>query len=214
MEKLVRKNHDVVRMEMLRLAHACLTDGREYADRLSSAAFMETGIDIHPAARIGARLVIDHGWGSVIGEDCYILGCAILGARGISNNPDGKRPPTVRLDRFRRGLSLESSFYLKLEQMNPGGSHKVRIAVNMILDAERRGLLRRGGKPDHHRGDRLQYRAGAGAGAGGQSVRLPAGAGRPRQLQPAQDPAAGGLWRRGPAGRFAPWAGYPFRAGA
>ncbi|MFD2234408.1 PLP-dependent cysteine synthase family protein [Phaeospirillum tilakii] len=52
--------------------------------------------------------------------------------------------PTVRLDRFRRGLSLESSFYLKLEQTNPGGSHKVRIAVNMVLDAERRGLLRRG----------------------------------------------------------------------
>ncbi|MFD2234407.1 serine O-acetyltransferase [Phaeospirillum tilakii] len=84
-----------------RLAHACLAGGREYADRLSSAAFMETGIDLHPAARIGARLVIDHGWGSVIGEttvigeDCYILGCAILGARGISNNPDGKRHPTL-----------------------------------------------------------------------------------------------------------------------
>ena len=54
-----------------------------------------TGIEIHPAARLGRRLVIDHGMGVVIGEtaevgdDCYFyhqvtLGVArTMGASGI-----------------------------------------------------------------------------------------------------------------------------------
>ena len=35
--------------------------------------------------------------------------------------------------------------YLKLECMNPGGSIKDRTALGLLLDAERRGLLRPGG---------------------------------------------------------------------
>ncbi|WP_182915206.1 serine O-acetyltransferase [Rhodopseudomonas palustris] len=84
-----------------RIAHALFPRWRELAEKLSSAAFLETGIDIHPAAHIGPRFVLDHGWGTVIGEttiigqDCYLLGCAILGARGIANNASGKRHPTL-----------------------------------------------------------------------------------------------------------------------
>ncbi len=46
-----------------------------------------TGIEIHPAARIGRRLVIDHGMGVVIGEtaevgdDCYFYHQVTLGRR-------------------------------------------------------------------------------------------------------------------------------------
>lgn len=60
-----------------------------------------SGIDINPFAEIGRRLVIDHGYGVVIGEtaeigdDCYILGGVVLGSRGISSNPSGKRHPTI-----------------------------------------------------------------------------------------------------------------------
>ncbi|WP_281648633.1 serine O-acetyltransferase [Parendozoicomonas sp. Alg238-R29] len=59
------------------------------------------GVDIHPAACIGRRFVLDHAYGVVIGEtcrigdDCYILGGVTLGAKGISGNPSGKRHPTL-----------------------------------------------------------------------------------------------------------------------
>ncbi len=39
---------------------------------LSEMAHSETGIDIHPAATIGARFTIDHGTGVVIGATCII----------------------------------------------------------------------------------------------------------------------------------------------
>lgn len=57
-----------------------------------------TGIEIHPGAKIGRRLVIDHGMGIVIGEtaeignDCIIFHGVTLG--GIKFEPI-KRHPTV-----------------------------------------------------------------------------------------------------------------------
>jgi cysteine synthase A len=50
--------------------------------------------------------------------------------------------PCVELRRFARGTAR---LFAKLEQFNPGGSVKDRIARSMILDAEARGLLRPGG---------------------------------------------------------------------
>lgn len=57
-----------------------------------------TGIEIHPAARIGNRLFIDHGMGVVIGEtsevgdNCTIYHQVTLGGTG---KDIGKRHPTV-----------------------------------------------------------------------------------------------------------------------
>jgi serine O-acetyltransferase len=57
-----------------------------------------TGIEIHPAARLGRRLVIDHGMGVVIGEtaeigdDCYFYHQVTL---GVARAQGGKRHPTV-----------------------------------------------------------------------------------------------------------------------
>jgi cystathionine beta-synthase len=51
--------------------------------------------------------------------------------------------PLVRLDRTAR--DLECTLLAKLEFLNPGGSVKDRIALAMIEDAERRGLLSAGG---------------------------------------------------------------------
>ncbi|MCU0836166.1 MAG: cysteine synthase A [Chromatiaceae bacterium] len=50
--------------------------------------------------------------------------------------------PVVRLNWFRDHLARE--LWVKVESFNPGGSVKDRPALNMIEDAERRGLLRPG----------------------------------------------------------------------
>jgi cysteine synthase A len=52
------------------------------------------------------------------------------------------RTPLLRLSRF-AGPPL-AGIYAKLEYMNPGGSVKDRAALGMILDAERRGVLKPG----------------------------------------------------------------------
>jgi len=51
------------------------------------------------------------------------------------------RTPLVRLQR----IAKEAPIYVKLEYMNPTGSHKDRIALYMIREAEQRGLLKPGG---------------------------------------------------------------------
>ena len=47
--------------------------------------------------------------------------------------------PVVRLAAFSAETGLE--VYAKLESLNPGGSHKARIALGMVRDAEARGIL-------------------------------------------------------------------------
>jgi len=53
------------------------------------------------------------------------------------------RTPLVRLRRLSEGL--QCTVAVKVEAGNPGGSVKDRVALGMIADAERRGLLRTGG---------------------------------------------------------------------
>jgi len=51
--------------------------------------------------------------------------------------------PLVRLRRVSRGL--KPRIYAKLEFMNPGGSLNDRIAADLVADAEKRHLLKKGG---------------------------------------------------------------------
>jgi len=57
-----------------------------------------TGVEIHPAAKIGKRLVIDHGMGIVIGETTEI-GDDVLLYQGVTlggtGKDRGKRHPTI-----------------------------------------------------------------------------------------------------------------------
>jgi len=56
-----------------RIAHDLLNLGVPVIPRvISELAHSETGIDIHPGARIGEFFSIDHGTGVVIGETCII----------------------------------------------------------------------------------------------------------------------------------------------
>jgi len=65
---------------------------------LSQAARFLTGIEIHPGARIGRRLFIDHGQGVVIGETA-IVGDDITMYQGVTlggtGKELGKRHPTI-----------------------------------------------------------------------------------------------------------------------
>lgn len=50
--------------------------------------------------------------------------------------------PVIRLSALSK--KTNRNIYVKLESLNPGGSHKVRIAHAMIKDAESKGILRPG----------------------------------------------------------------------
>ncbi|NUT51141.1 MAG: serine acetyltransferase [Saccharothrix sp.] len=91
-----------------RIAHEVLTaPGGDALPRLvlarsmSEAAKVRSGVEIHPAATIGPRFVVDHGIGTVIGEDviigadCYVLQAVVLGALGIADNVTGRRHPRL-----------------------------------------------------------------------------------------------------------------------
>jgi serine O-acetyltransferase len=85
-----------------RIAHKLWRRGWTTSARwLSQVARWLTGIEIHPGATIGKRLLIDHGMGVVIGETAEIgdnvtlYQSVTLG--GVSLNPE-KRHPTIEDD--------------------------------------------------------------------------------------------------------------------
>lgn len=86
-----------------RLAHALYRVGfRTLARMVSQTSRFVTGIEIHPGARIGRRLFIDHGMGVVIGEtaevgdDVLIYHGVTLGGLSFeARGKPGKRHPTV-----------------------------------------------------------------------------------------------------------------------
>ena len=65
---------------------------------LSQAARFLTGVEIHPGAKIGRRLFIDHGLGVVIGETA-IVGDDVTLYQGVTlggtGKEHGKRHPTI-----------------------------------------------------------------------------------------------------------------------
>jgi serine O-acetyltransferase len=82
-----------------RIAHALYQRGWFTTARLvSHFSRWFTGIEIHPGAKIGKRLFIDHGMGVVIGEtteigdDCLIYKGVVLGGTTLERK---KRHPTL-----------------------------------------------------------------------------------------------------------------------
>lgn len=52
--------------------------------------------------------------------------------------------PLLQLTNYDRAENLDADIVVKIEAFNPGGSVKDRVAFNMIVDAEKRGLLKPG----------------------------------------------------------------------
>ena len=73
-------------------------DMKFLARGISQRTRRKTGIEIHPGATIGRRLVIDHGMGVVIGETAEI-GDDVLLYQGVTlggtGKDQGKRHPTI-----------------------------------------------------------------------------------------------------------------------
>lgn len=85
---------------MHRIAHVLYQKKLFFIARLISqfSRFL-TGVEIHPGAKIGRRLFIDHGMGVVIGETCEI-GNDVTIYQGVTlggtGNEKGKRHPTIK----------------------------------------------------------------------------------------------------------------------
>jgi serine O-acetyltransferase len=98
-------------LTVFRLAHELRLIGIPLLPRMMcELAHMETGIDIHPGARIGESFFIDHGTGVVIGETvvigarCKLYQGVTLGARSFPRDDEGRitkglhRHPTLEDD--------------------------------------------------------------------------------------------------------------------
>jgi serine O-acetyltransferase len=93
-------------MAIFRIAHSFYGMGIPFFPRLlSEFAHRETGIDIHPGAKIGHGFSIDHGTGIVIGETTIIgdhvriFQGVTLGALSVDKAlADTKRHPTIEDD--------------------------------------------------------------------------------------------------------------------
>ena len=86
-------------IRMHRRAHWFYKHNMKFIARaISQKAVRKTGIEIHPGATIGRRLVIDHGTGIVIGETTEI-GDDVLIYQGVTlggtGKDTGKRHPTI-----------------------------------------------------------------------------------------------------------------------
>jgi serine O-acetyltransferase len=83
-----------------RIAHAFFKKKFYFLARvISQISRFFTGIEIHPGAKIGRRLFIDHGMGVVIGETCEI-GDNVTVFQGVTlggtGKEKGKRHPTIK----------------------------------------------------------------------------------------------------------------------
>jgi serine O-acetyltransferase len=84
---------------LYRAAHALYElDVPLFPRLLTEFAHRETGIDIHPAARIGTRFAIDHGTGVVIGETA-VLGDGVRVYQGVTLGAAAVRKELSRIKR-------------------------------------------------------------------------------------------------------------------
>ncbi|WAW14990.1 serine O-acetyltransferase EpsC [Peptostreptococcus equinus] len=81
------------------VSHALSNMGLKFLARLNSQIMrFFTGIEIHPGAKIGHSIMIDHGMGVVIGETAEVGNRVILYqgvTLGGTGNHTGKRHPTI-----------------------------------------------------------------------------------------------------------------------
>jgi len=136
-----------------RLAHALYVRGHKLTARaISQAAKSVTGIEIHPAAKIGRGVFIDHGSGVVIGETAEVGdGCTLYQGvtLGGTGKDSGKRHPTLGknvmvgagakvLGPFKVGDNAKIAANAVVLEAVPSDSTAVGIPARMITRSARR----------------------------------------------------------------------------
>lgn len=143
-----------------RLAHELYRRGAPLVARIiAEVAHTETGIDIHPGAKIGRSFFIDHGTGVVVGETAVIgdrvrlYQAVTLGARSFHADPDGAlvkgapRHPVVEddvviyagatiLGRVTIGRGAVIGGNVWLTQSVPAGAHVRQAHPNLAIVEE------------------------------------------------------------------------------
>ena len=102
-----------------------------FARLISQRTARRTGIEIHPGARIGRRVVIDHGHGIVIGETAEV-GDDVLIYQGVTlggtGKDVGKRHPTIE-----RGVMIGAGAKI-LGPITVGHGAKVAAGAVVLCD--------------------------------------------------------------------------------
>jgi serine acetyltransferase len=119
------------------------------ARQISECARRAYDVEINPHARIGAKFVIDHGTGTVIGEDtvigeeCVLLDHVRLGARRIADGEvEGRRHPTLG-DRVQVSYNVS---VLGPVEIGEGSIIGPECVVTRNIEAHRKVRLSRNGR--------------------------------------------------------------------
>lgn len=122
-----------------RIAHWLWNDGRRLLARMLSHYNRHiTGVEIHPGARIGRRVFIDHGMGVVIGEtaiigdDCLIYKGVVLGGTTLERT---KRHPTIG-----KGVTIGSNACI-LGAVDIGDGARIGSGSVVIKDVDEYGTV-------------------------------------------------------------------------
>lgn len=142
-----------------RLAHWLLEKNLRFLARaVSQWARFWTGIEIHPGAKIGRRLVIDHGMGVIIGEtaevgdDCLLYQGVTLGGTG---KDQGKRHPTLGNNVLvGSGAKILGPFTVGDNARIAAGAVVLRaVPPNCTAVGVPAQIVRRGGQPAYYTDD-------------------------------------------------------------
>jgi serine O-acetyltransferase len=123
---------------------------------MTEVAHAQTGIDIHPGAKIGRRFCVDHGTGVVIGEtaeigdDVKLYQGVTLGALSVADrNILGKRHPTLgnNVTVYAKATILGGDTVIGAHSIVGGNvwlTHSVPEHTKIFLSEDRKQVLRHG----------------------------------------------------------------------
>ena len=145
-------HYRLARWVYLNATKPCKSLTQSLAAIISRRGKMLSGAEIHFRSSVGARFIIDHGVGTVIGEtaiigdNCYILVGITLGARGISSNASTQRHPKIG-DRVQIGafasvlgsVSIGNDAFIGpgcivTQDVPPGAHVQVKTSLQVLLE--------------------------------------------------------------------------------